>query len=426
VTWDIALDGAAGIRLAVIVMVMAFLAGGYPALYLSAFRPLKVLRDARAMGARGARFRKALVILQFALSIGLIILALGVSRQIRQLRGGDIGFDRDNVVGLTLAGNRAGAYDAFKSDLLRNPGVLGVTRSGENPAWINSSVWDCAWDGKAPDRRLIMNFLYVDFDFFETFQMPFAAGRPFSREFSTDLKEGYVVNEAAVRAMGLSDPIGKRMSIFDNPGTIVGVVRDFHFQPLSAPVRPMVLGMNPSWTKRSVFIRLDPARRAAALAAVEQAWRKAFPGAPFYAQEFAARYKGFYAAEERLENVVTVFAVLAVFVSCLGLFGLASFLAEQRTREVGIRKVLGATTGRVTVLLTREFVQGVAVAVLIAWPSAYLILNAWLRGYASRIHPGVPMFLLTGAAALFIAAATVAFQAVRAARRNPAESVRCE
>ncbi len=426
VTWNVVLNGASWLRLAAIVLVVGLIAGGYPALFLSAFRPAQVMRETRALGARGSAFRKILVVLQFSLSVALIIAALGVSRQVRFLRGRNVGFDRDNVVGLTLAGDRVRQYEVFKSELLRNPGVLGVTRSAENPSWINSSVWNAEWEGKSPAETVAMHFMYVDYDFFETFQMPIAAGRSFSRDFASDEKEGYVVNEAALRAMGLLNPVGKRISVFRDPGTIVGVAKDFHFQPLNFPVRPMVIGMNPNWTKRNVFVRLSPVRRAAALKAVEEVWKKTFPGALFFAQEFASRYRSFYVAEERIEKVVGVFSVLAILVSCLGLFGLASFLAEQRTREVGIRKVLGATTGRISLLLTKEFVKAVAAAVFIAWPLAYFALRIWLREYAARIKPSLAIFLLAGAAALVIAVATVAFQAVRAALRNPAEAVRHE
>ncbi|MEN6310721.1 MAG: FtsX-like permease family protein, partial [Acidobacteriota bacterium] len=228
------------------------------------------------------------------------------------------------------------------------------------------------------------------------------------------------------RAMGLRDPVGKRLSFFGEPGTNVGVAKEFHFQPLNFPVRPLILGLKPSWKKPLLFVRLSPERRAESLRAVEDVWKRMFPGALFYAEEFASRYRYFYAAEDRLEKVVGVFSALAVFVSCLGLFGLASFLAEQRTREVGIRKVLGASTAGVSLLLTKEFVKSVAAAVLVAWPAAYFVLAKWLQGYAEKAAPSPLTYLLAGAAALAIAVATVGFQAVRAARRNPAEAVRYE
>jgi ABC-type antimicrobial peptide transport system permease subunit len=260
--------------------------------------------------------------------------------------------------------------------------------------------------------------------------MTMASGRTFSRPFASDPKEGYIINEAAAKVMNLTDPVGKRLSIFGQPGQIVGVVKDFHFKPLNFAVEPLVIGMGPEWgdrrNQRNVFISLAAGDTGAAIRLIESVWKKMFADAPFGYGFFNDRYRTFYAAETRLGSVIRVFSALAVLVSCLGLFGLASFMAERRTREIGIREVLGASTSKIAILLSTEFTKGVAAANLIAWPLAYLALRLWLRGYAARTPLDPGMFLAAGAAAFAVAVLTVSRQAIRAARRNPVESLRYE
>jgi len=428
VSFDIAFYGAASWKLAGVVLGVGLLAGGYPALVLSSFPPLKTMKSTSAVRTGGSVFRKMLVIAQFSISIFLIIATLGIARQLRYMKSKDLGFEREGILSVTMAGPRGKAFDAFKTEILRHPGVLNATRTFEHPANVHSSVWDAEWDGKNPNVRVAMGFMFVDYDFFETFRMTMVSGRTFSPDFATDLKKGYVINEAAAKAMGLSDPVGKRLSIFKQQGTIVGVVKDFHFKPLNFAVEPLVLGMDPGWgdIKKTVFISLAPGDVGGTIRRIEDIWKTMFPGVTFSYGFFNDRYKYFYMAETRMGSVISVFSALAVLVSCLGLFGLASFMAEQRTREIGIRKVLGASTSKIAVLLSKEFTKGVMAANLAAWPLAYFALRQWLKGYAARTSLNLVMFLAAGAAAFLIAILTVSWQSMRAARRDPVESIRYE
>jgi len=430
VSFAIALNGAAFWRLAAVVLAVGLVAGGYPSLVLSSFPPLKTITATSAVRSGRSAFRKILVVAQFSISIFLIVATLGIGRQLRYMKAKDLGFERERILSVTMAGPRAEAFDAFKAEILRHPGVLNATRSFEHPANVHSSVWDGDWEGKNPDERISMGFMFVDYDFFETFRMTMAAGRTFSREFASDPKDAYIINESAAKAMKLSDPVGRRISIFSKKGVVVGVVRDFHFKPLNFAVEPLVIGMGPSWgngrNQRNVFISLAPGDVGAAIRHIETVWKKTFGGVAFNYGFFNDRYKSFYAAETRLGTVISVFSALAVLVSCLGLFGLASFMAEQRTREIGIRKVLGASTSAISLRLSKEFTAGVAAANLIAWPLAYFALRQWLQGYAARAPLNPWMFLAAGAAALVVAVLTVSGQSIRAARRNPVESIRYE
>jgi len=430
VSFNIALNGAALWKLAGVVLVVGLIAGGYPALVLSSFPPLKTMKTTSAARTGGSVFRKILVVAQFSISIFLIVGTLGIARQLRYMKSLDLGFERERILSVTMAGPRAEAFDAFKTEILRRPGVLNATRAFEHPANVHSNVWDADWQGKSPGERIPMGFMFVDYDFFETFRMTMASGRTFSRQFASDPKEGYIINEAAAKAMKLADPVGKRLSIFGQPGQIVGVVKDFHFKPLNFAVEPLVIGMGPAWgdrrNQRNVFISLAPGDTGGTIQFIEGIWKKMFADAPFGYGFFNDRYRMFYAAETRLGSVIRVFSALAVLVSCLGLFGLASFMAERRTREIGIRKVLGASTSKIAILLSTEFTKGVAAANLIAWPLAYFALRLWLRGYAARTPLDPAMFLAAGAAAFAVAVLTVSRQAIRAARRNPVESIRYE
>ncbi len=427
VSWNIALNGADLLKLVGVVAAAGLMAGGYPALILSAFRPGGALKATSAVQTRGSAFRKVLVVVQFSISIFLIVTTLGIARQLRYMRSKDLGFERERIMSVTMGGARAESFDAFKAEILRHPGVLNATRTFEHPANVHSSVWDAEWEGKSANERVPLRFMFVDYDFFETFRMTMAAGRTFSPRFPSDREAGYIINASAARALKLSDPVGRRLSIFGQPGTIVGVVADFHFMPLNFAVDPLVIGMGPKWAdKRNVFIALAPGDIGGAVRRIGASWKNLFPGALFGYEFFNDRTKNFYTAETRLGSVISVFSALAVFVSCLGLFGLASFMAERRTREIGIRKVLGASTSKISALLTTEFTRGVAAANVIAWPLAYFALRGWFQGYAARAPLGPGIFLAAGSAALLIAVLTVSWQAIRAARRNPVESIRYE
>jgi putative ABC transport system permease protein len=414
--------------LVVIALVSGIVAGGYPALFLSSFRPAATLRGHKKLGSRGGTFRKVLVLFQFSISILLIITTLGVSRQLKFIRGMDLGLDRDNLLWIQMQGEMANRYETLKTELLAHQGIKHVTRSAQNPSYIGSTVSKLDWEGKDPQKRISMNFEYVDYDYFETMGMELAAGRWFSREFGTDPQESFIINQRAAEIMGLSDPVGQRLQVFDQKGKIVGVVKDFHFQPLRYELAPIVIGMDPGWVKsaRNLFLRIDPETSAQAMTHIREVGKKFAPEFHLPITFFNDLLDHHYRSESRTGRIIAIFTALAVVVSCLGLLGLASFLAEQRTKEIGIRKILGASSSHIALTFSLDFGRWVLLANVIAWPLGYWFLNRWMRTYSYRADMVIWLFLAAGAAAFLLAVVTVGVQTLRAATTSPARSLRYE
>jgi putative ABC transport system permease protein len=404
-------------------------AGAYPALALSSFQAKAVLAGRAGSGLRHSRgLRKGLVVFQFALSLVLVIGTAVVGRQIAFIKAKDLGFDRRDLVVIRMGPALSQGFEAFRSELLGIPGIENVTSGFQNPANIGSTVFGSAvdWTGKDPANRVTFNWDYVDFDYFETLKTTFAAGRPFSREYAADLQGAYVVNEAAAKLMGFRDPVGQRLKIFRNEGTIVGVVKDFHFRPLRVAIQPIVFQLRPS-ARSWAFVRIAPGTAASSLRAIGDAVKKMDPDTlfqPVLFDEMMARSQ--YALEERVWTLSSYLSLAAVFIACIGLFGLAMFLTQQRTKEIGIRKVVGASSSLLTARLSLEFLALVGLAAVLAWPAAYWLSRKVLNLYAYRASVGAGLFLLAGLAMLVIAALTVGSQTLRAARSNPVESLRYE
>jgi len=408
-----------------ITMIAGILAGSYPALFLSAFQPIEILRGRVTRGLRGKLFRRVLVVLQFSLSIGLIIGTGIVSSQLGYIQGKDLGFDKDHLIYIQMRAGLDKSYAGFKDGLLRSPDIMAVSAAGERPSAIYSNFSGAGWEGKPDDSSVSFSFCAVDYDYTAATGIEIVSGRGFSRDLASDADSGYIVNETAVAVMGMDDPVGNRFSVSDNPGTIIGVVKDFHFLSLRKKVDPLVLFISPE-SLRYVLIRINGSNVTQALTHIKNTWGRVMPQAPFeyrfINQDFDAEYR----AEQRMGSMLRIFSVLAVFVACLGLFGLASHAAEQRTREIGIRKVLGANMGRIGLLLTREFLFLVLAANLFAWPVSYLAMRWWLQDFAYRapIRPG--LFLLSAGAALTIALLTVLYQAVKASLTDPVQALKHE
>jgi putative ABC transport system permease protein len=427
-TLSSALNGTVLAGLILIAVFTGLVAGGYPAVFLSSFRPASTIRGRLSKGSRGGAFRKALVLIQFSISILLIIITLGVTRQLNFMRRMDLGLIKDNLLYLQMPGEMVDRYEALRNDLLAHPGIKAVTRSAQNPSYIGSTVSKLDWEGKDPQERISMNFEYVDYEYFETMGMELAAGRWFSKEFGTDPEDSFIVNERAVEIMGMSDPVGQRLQVFNQKGRIVGVVKNFHFQPLRHQLAPLVIGMDPGWIQSAanLFVRIDPENVDQTMAHIRAAGKK-------FAPEFSPQIYFFnevidyhYRAEKQTGQIISIFTILALVVSCLGLFGLASFLAEQRTKEIGIRKILGASARNIAFSFTLDFGRWVLLANLIAWPLGYWFLSRWLRAFSYTAGMGVILFLAAGAAAFLLAVLTVGAQTMRAASANPARSLRYE
>jgi putative ABC transport system permease protein len=411
--------------LAGITLFTGILAGSYPALFLSSFHPVRVLKGSLASKGGAALFRKALVVFQFTLSISLIIGTLVISKQLHYMRNRPLGLDKDNIVTLFLRGEASKSYETLRNELRKAKGVLGVTGANDLPTSIGSNSGGSDWDGKDPNFSLLISMCIVDYGFAGTMGIKLEAGHDFSTAYPGDLKSGFLVNEELQNVMKKASVVGERFDFMGVKGKIVGVIKNFHFGSLRNKVEPLAMLLNPADVS-NVLIRISPSETPATIAAIERTWNKVIPSFPFEYKFLDDDVDQWFRSEERIGSLVRIFAALTIFVACLGLFGLASFAAEQRTREIGIRKVLGASIPRLSGLLCRQFLVLVGAAAVISWPAAYLVMRSWLGGYAYRTTLSVWVFVLAGAAALAIAMLTVGYQAVRAASSDPVKAIKYE
>lgn len=401
------------------------LAGAYPALYLSAFQPGSILKGLIRSGSKNS-LRKILVVVQFSLTIIMIISTVVLFRQMGFVMSTDLGFDRENLVVVQMSRQMQERFEPFRNDLLNNPQIQGVTRSLQGPWNIGSTVSAVDWDGKPPDEPVSMHWDNVGYDYFTTFGMEIIEGRAFSRDYSTDQKEAFIVNEEAVKMMGIQSPVGKRLSVFRNEGQIIGVVKNFLFQPLYHEVKPFVFMLRPV-SGSLAFVRIRPENISGTLDYTTNTMKKFDPNSQadlLFFNDVLTNY--IYTTERQARKIAGYFTLLALLISSLGLFGLAAFMAERRTKEIGIRKVVGASVKDVVFMLSRDFTKWVLLSNIIAWPAAYFVMRKILDKYAYRTHIGLEIFVLSGLAALLIALLTVSYQAIKAARANPANSLRYE
>jgi putative ABC transport system permease protein len=412
--------------IAAITLIAGFVSGLYPALFLSSFAPARVIKAATHRGGSGALFRKVLVVLQFSLSTVLIIGTLVVNSQVAFIMGRDLGMAKENMVYLLMQKKSRDSVDAVRQELLKNPGIADVSSSSQLPFDIVGWIGYLDWEGRPADRQVYFAFMSVDYDFARTCGLSFLLGRDFSRDFPSDAGN-FIINETARRQMGIEDPIGRQLDFLGRKGQIIGVVKDFSNRHMANAIAPLVLTPDTGNAARTyLLIRLRPGNPSAALEYFREVWGKINPGFPCEYRFLDESFNRMYTNEQRLSGIIFAFATLAVLISCLGLVGLSFFMAEERTKEIGIRKVLGASSARVVSLFSMGFARLVVVANLIAWPVGYLVMRHWLQGYAYRTSIGIWVFVAAGGLGLIIALLAVGYQTFRAATANPVDSLRYE
>lgn len=418
------LSGYFWLGMALLTVVTAIIAGSYPALLLSSFKPIAVLKNKIISGNSSSIFRKGLVVFQFVLSVVFIVSMMVVAKQVNYIQNKHLGYEKNNLLYMATTGTLAENFSLFKEQAERIPGISSVSFSSQRPFQIVNSTGSVEWEGKSPDSRPTFTQVGIDYDFIKTMQAELIAGRDFSRDFADS--NAYIINEAALKIIGYAEPIGKSITFWGVEGPIIGIVRDFHFNSLHVPISPLIIRLDKEVHRGYALIRHEASKTASVIANLEKLHKQINPAFPFAHQFADEEYRELYLSEEVAKKLSMYFAALAISISCLGLLGLVIFTAEQKTKEIGIRKVLGAGLSQIITLLSGSFLKLIGIAILIAAPIAWVLMNKWLENYSYHepLSPGI--FLWAGLSALGIALLTIAYQAIKSARANPVESLRTE
>jgi hypothetical protein len=407
-----------------LLLLTAFIAGSYPAFFMSSLRPVTVLKGSLKFSWSNVFLRKGLVVFQFTLSIVLITATMVVLQQMNYIQNKNLGYDRQNLLYIPIEGDLVKNYEVFKNEAENNPAILNISKMRNSPTVIEHHTNSIEWPGKGPGLNVSFADGVVGYDFVKTMNLKLIEGRDFSKSF-TDTAS-FILNETAVNKIGFEDPVGKIITWGNRKGTVIGVLKDFHFNSLHQAIEPLIIRLDENWNWGTILVRIKAGETQRALAALQQICKELNPKFPFTYQFSDFEYGRLYTSEQVVGKLSRLFATLAIFISCLGLFGLAMFTAEQRTKEIGIRKTLGATAKNIITLLSANFLKPVAVAFFIAFPISWLTTYQWLQRFTYRVNISLWVFVLAGFIAVLIALITVSFQSFKAAIANPVKSLRTE
>jgi putative ABC transport system permease protein len=410
-----------------LVIIVGFVSGSYPAFLLSAFRPADVLSGKKHKGASGGLLRKILVVVQFSISVFLIIGLSVIYGQMGYFKNRSLGYDKENIMAIPLSDPAPrSTYESYKTALLSNSNITSVSAASTMPGGL-FGIALLRPVGRPADENLTVQMIAVDYEFIETFGIKLHEGRDFSREFTTDLNRALLLNEEAVKQFGFDSSLDKRLS----PGgqvdlPVIGVLKDYYFKSLHQKIEPFAMSVSTSQAFTWVFIKTTDESMPRVMQFAEQEWRRINPGHPFEYTFVDRNNDLMYQSEIKLSRLFSIFTGIAIYIACLGLFGLASFTVVQRTKEIGIRKILGASIGGIVLILSKEYVKWVVLANVFAWPLAYYLMRRWLEGFAYHTDLNIFAFIASGILALIVALVTVSFQTFKAASANPVDSLRYE
>ena len=404
-----------------IAVLTGVIAGSYPALFLSSFKPIKTLRKRFSSRAGGGSMRKTLVLSQFVLTTCLVIATIIVYSQMHYIQNMNLGIEKDHILCLNLRGGLEEKSQVLKNEILRNGSVISVTAASDAPAGNRWSMSLNDWEGRDTDAHYLLHLLSVDQDYLRVFDINLIEGRFFREQEESGNELPIVVNETAIKAMGMKDPIGKRVREF----RIIGIIEDYHFDSLHNAIAPLGMIHTPD-DYDILLVKIQPENFPKTLAAFKESWLKVAPEYPFEFRFLDEDIDDLYRNDQKFGKVINIATFLALFIACMGLFGMASYTAEQRTKEIGIRKVFGASIPSIFFLFSKQFSKWVVAANVIAWPMAYFVMNKWLSSFAYHTSPDILIFVLAGVIVLLIAMITVSYQTLRAALANPIHSLRYE
>ena len=394
----------------------------YPAILLSSFNPISSLKGKISSRIGDAMFRKILVVGQFAISVALISGTIVIARQMSFIRSRALGYDKTNVFSFQMR-NGTTHYDAIRSELIKQPAILSLTRASGNIIQLGEQTGNNHWDGKLPNQTFMMYPLNIDKDFIPFFKLQLVAGNNFTGAVNDSAH--FILNETAVRQAGIKNPIGKSFKLWETNGTIIGVVKDFHFESMKQKIEPAIFYYYPSKSS-TLYVKTTGKDLDNAIAAARKVWNEYNGGNPFSYSFLDENFENLYRSEQRAGILVSIFAVIAIFISCLGLLGLAAYTAQVRTREIGVRKVLGSSVGGIIRLMASDFIRLVLIGMILATPVSWYLMKGWLNDFAYRMDLSWTIFLIAGIAALIIALFTISFQSIKAALANPVKSLRTE